>query len=281
MHIMKLFILITSLVFISTNIESGPFDKLKDIAPVIDLVKKEEEKKKKEEEERKKKEEAEKKKKEEEIKRLEKQKQAEIKEKESLENFYKLFNEKGTELTTETTITLDGFGDELKSESNYFFINNQKYDVVVICTDDLADIFAGGKYNRFPFGIYAEFPEKLDYSIDRQSPLYGTIFLNFKLGSGRKEGTFKAGTAYIMNSSGTSILFSNLNKFYSVAFYDELDPFNLNLSERKNSMSNGEINILIPKKSSGNYSLKFNPFHNSWAELHKRKCGPKTADNKS
>jgi len=128
---MKLFILITSLIFISTNIESGPFDKLKDIAPVIDLVKKEEEKKKKEEAEKKKKEEAERKKKEEEIKRLEKQKQAKLKEKESLENFYKLFNEKGTELTTETTVTLDGFGDELKSESSYFFINNQKYDVVL------------------------------------------------------------------------------------------------------------------------------------------------------
>jgi hypothetical protein len=44
-------------------------------------------------------------------------------------------------------------------------------------------------------------------------------------------------------------------------------------SERKESLSNGEISIVIPARSSDEkYLLKVNPFHNTWAEAHNEKC---------
>ena len=46
------FSLLLSLTLVSTNLSSGPFDKLKELSPVIDLVKKESDKKKEEEKEK-------------------------------------------------------------------------------------------------------------------------------------------------------------------------------------------------------------------------------------
>ena len=51
------------------------------------------------------------------------------------------------------------------------------------------------------------------------------------------------------------------------------NPLLLNLQERKKSMAVGEIYLLIPiLGSEKNYSLKFNPFHDSWADLYEEEC---------
>ena len=50
---MKKILLVISFVFLSSNVQSNMFDKLKDLSPVIDVVMKDKEKKEREEEEKK------------------------------------------------------------------------------------------------------------------------------------------------------------------------------------------------------------------------------------
>jgi len=260
---MKLFLLFTSLIFISTNVESNPFDKLKDIAPVIDLVKKEQGKKKKEEEEKKKKLEEEERKKQEEIEKLEKQKQDEIKEEKNLKIFYKLFNDTGTVLITQNKVTTDDFGDETKTESTYFMVNDQQYDVSVNCKEE--------SFDKFPFNISTRFNRKLDYDVTKSSMFFGHIDLRYKLGSGIVNSYQKNSIFDIINSNLTGVSSNKLNNF---SLRGDSPPLNSNLKERKESISNGEVNILIPIGfSEETYSLKFNPFHKSWSDYHDDMCG--------
>lgn len=267
---MKLITLLVTLLLIPTSIEANPLkklkDKAKDVAPIVlPLIEEERKKKEKEEQERKKKLEEENRKKQEEAERLEKQKQEEIQQQQSLINFYELFNDEGTALVTEKNVVLDDFGDEITSESTYFVVKDQKYDVAVNCKMSL---------NEFPFQVRAKFDQKLNYDIDRNSVFIGHIKLNYKLGSGVKDSMYHEGMMFIFNSNLSGISTENLDQF---ALWSGNDLLNKNLEERKESLSNGEIHILIPIRSSEEkYSLKFNPFHRSWSDFHKLKCGTQT-----
>ena len=145
-------------------------------------------------------------------------------------------------------------------------VNDQQYDVYVYCGEK--------SFNNFPFGIETRFNKKLSYDINKNSMSFGYINLRYKLGSGTKKDYQKLSTLDIVNQNMTGISSEKLNNF---SLGHSSTPLNLNLKERKESMSNGEINILIPIGLSGTetYSLKFNPFHKSWSDYHKLKCGVK------
>jgi hypothetical protein len=269
------FSLLLSLTLVSTNLSSGPFDKLKELSPVIDVVKKQSDKKKEEEQEKQREIKKQEQEKQREIEKQEQEKQKEIGKRQGLEDFYSLFNDKGNVLKTKTVVTLDEFQDEIKSESTYFQVNDMKeYSVTVNCKVENFDVF--------PFSIDTSFSKKLKYGLNSTLSDYTRISLTYKLGSGKKGVWTKEGFWDIMYekdiltnpriSSDKLRNFSISGNGYTLG--DKKDnPLNLNLLERKQSLSNGEINILIPQGTSDDkYSLKFNPFHTSWSDYHKSKC---------
>ena len=188
----------------------------------------------------------------------------EKKQEERMEQFYDLFTDQGTEVKTETVIEYDVFGDELKKVSTYFVVDNQKYNVSVECAPS---------YNTFPFSIEAVFPRSLgrDFS---SSPSFGHLKVLYKLENGIK-GSFSILPLYIFNDSLTGLdarKFGNFNLSATAPIIGK-NPLLLNLQERKKSMAVGEILLLIPILGSEKYySLKFNPFHDSWADLYEEKC---------
>jgi len=189
----------------------------------------------------------------------------EKKQEERMEQFYDLFTDQGTEVKTETVIEYDVFGDELKKVSTYFVVDNQKYNVSVECAPS---------YNTFPFSIEAVFPRSLgrDFS---SSPSFGHLKVLYKLENGIK-GFFYITSFYIINDDFTGFdarKFGHFNLEAQEAAIIGKNPLHLNLQERKKSMAVGEILLLIPILGSEKYySLKFNPFHDSWADLYEEKC---------
>ena len=171
-------------------------------------------------------------------------------------------------MKTETNITYDDFGDEQKDVSTYFVVDDQKYFVSVSC------IGINDGLNRFPFRIFTEFPQRLDYNVDKGSYGFGSIRLSYKLESGLKSSYVHLWRLMdFMNKEYTGISSQKLGKFYiSGGVEEDTNPLNINFKEKVESNSNGQINILIPKLSSGNYSLKFNPFQNTWLDYYQENC---------
>lgn len=182
--------------------------------------------------------------------------------------FYDLFTDQGTEVKTETVIEHDVYGDGFKKVSNYFVVDNQKYNVSVECAPS---------YNTFPFSIKAVFPRSLDWDYDRSSPSFGRLKVLYKLENGTKDFFYILGTD-IFNDSFTGLDPRKFPNFYlsyaqKGSGVSGKNPLILNLQERKKSMAVGEILLLIPIRGSEKYySLKFNPFHDSWADLYEEKC---------
>ena len=114
------FSLLLSLTFVSTNLSSGPFDKLGVgkglLDKVIDDKKEKEEEKKREQESQKREQESQ--------KRKEEQKSSEGK---IVQDFYDLFSDRGTKVITETTITKDVYEEEQKEINHYIVINDIKF----------------------------------------------------------------------------------------------------------------------------------------------------------
>ena len=178
------------------------------------------------------------------------------------QEFYELFNDTGTVLETEYTVTYDDFGDAQENVDYYFTVNNQRYDVNIYCK--LNDL------NRYPFDIYARFPKKLDYETTKSAFYFAHIRLQYKLQSGFKDVYYRNGVMTIMKNNFTAVDSGKLDKIY---ISGTETPLLSNFKERKESLSNGEISIVIPARSSDEkYLLKVNPFHNSWAEAHNEKC---------
>ena len=182
------------------------------------------------------------------------------------EQFYDLFTDQGTEVKTETVIEYDVFGDGFKKVSNYFVVDNQKYNVSVECVPS---------YNTFPFSIEAVFPRSLGRDFKTSSPSFGNLKVLYKLENGIK-GFFYITSFYIINDDFTGFdarKFGHFNLEAQDAAIIGKNPLHLNLQERKKSMAVGEILLLIPILGSEKYySLKFNPFHDSWADLYEEKC---------
>jgi len=281
---MKFILFIMSLTLVTTDIHSNPFDKLKEIEKKVKDIGKPNKKDKKknynkddcqptgtlsgsthnkslgisdycEEQEK-----------------LEKEK----KEEDRLRNFYSLFSDEGTEIITEIETTYDDFGDELKKESHYFTLENQKYFVTVDC-----------EYTNpywFPYKIKTTFPKRLNHITDRGDPLVGKIVVKYKLGSGTKGVTILNQLSVIMDDTYTKIIQNKLNNFTILGTYSdksypynkdnkEQNPLIVSYEEKKTSKSNGDISLVIPINKEDNYLISFNPFHRSWSDLHKTKCG--------
>ena len=143
------FSLLLSLTFVSTNLSSGPFDKLGVgkglLDKVIDDKKEKEEEKKREQESQKREQESQ--------KRKEEQKSLEGK---IVQDFYNLFSDRGTKVITETTITKDDFDDDQERVNHYIEINNMRFNVSI----GMESCPSYGWYDpsylseNFPFNIY-------------------------------------------------------------------------------------------------------------------------------
>jgi hypothetical protein len=253
------FSLLLSLTFVSTNLSSGPFDKLgvgkSLLDKVIDDKKEKEEEKKREQESQKREQESQ--------KRKEEQKSSEGK---IVQDFYDLFSDRGTKVITETTITKDVYEEEQKEINHYIVINDIKFRVYIpigVCPSyEYYD--SDFLTKQFPFRVSKKFDDYLNY--EKSGYYLGYLSTKYKLSDGTK-GDYWEG----VTTSKSEMKFFSLGE-------GEDEPLSLNMvSYRKllqsDPESSGDLTIVIMGKTdSENITFTLNPFHSSWLSLYKSHC---------